>query len=214
MPIKTVLMRTILPRKRFYFLVLPLVGLLAVAGYQTSRSWTLSSDLSVGPCELDSFSKPSLAVAILKQEAGRRFYACMERQPPVPDQGPSDGSRAAAALQAPGIQPLAKLRQQTRELNVDLDSMLLNACDEKGLWNAYLDCYLQLLQGASEAPLVLNCARNALLISDKCGRTEEVLDAMRHVTRFHRQLKTAEGLRSLVEEWATKNPRSFEVGAQ
>jgi hypothetical protein len=224
-------------RKLFCLLVLPLVWLLAVVGYQTSQSWKLSSAPSDGPCELDSFSKPSLAAAILKQEAGRLFSAYLEqeeireaaelrlgsgrqprqpasRRPPGPDQGPSAGCGTAAALLAPAIQPLARLRQETWELNMHLDGRLMEAYYQNHLWDAYLDCYLQLLQGAPENPLVPICARTALLVSEKSGRTDEVLDAMQHVTRFHRDVKTARGLKNAVEEWGMKNPQRLEVGAQ
>jgi hypothetical protein len=71
-----------------------------------------------------------------------------------------------------------------------------------------------LLQGEPENPLVLNCARTALLVSEKSGRTDEILDAMQHVTRFHARVKTARGLKSMVEEWGIKNPRRFDVGAR
>jgi hypothetical protein len=224
-------------RKSFCLLVLPSVWLLAVVGYQTSQSWKLSSALSDEACELDSFSKPSLAAAILKQEAGRLFSAYLEqeeirkaaelrpgsgrrprptanRQPPGPDQGPSNGRSTAAALEAPAIQSLASLRREAQRLNIDLDRMLLNIYYENRSWNAYLDCYLGLLQAAPENPLVLSCAKTALLVSRESGRTDETLDAMQHLTRFPRDARTARGLKDVVEEWGMKNPRSVEAGAR
>ena len=218
-------------------LMLLLVWHLAGVGYQTSQSLKLSIAQSDDVCELDSSSKPSIAAAILKQEAGRLFSAYIQQEdlkqaaelgpgsvqqprqpasqhPPGPDQDPSDGCSTAAALEAPALQPLARLREEAQELNIDLDRKLLKVYYENHLWDAYLDCYLEMLQGVPENPVVLTWARTALLISQKSGRTDEIVDAMRHVTRFRREAKTARGLTSMVEQWEAKNPRAFEVGTR
>ena len=225
-------------RKLPYCLLLLLVCHLAAVEYQTGQCLKLSRTPDDGLCELDSFSKPSIATAILKQEARRLFLACNDqqheleeaaevglgsahrprqpggRQPPGPGQAPSDGCSRAAALGVPAMQPLARLGQQTQELNIDLDGDLMVIYYRNRSWNACLDCYLQVLQGAPENPLVLSWAQTALAISESCRRTDEILDAMQHVTRFHRELKTARALTSMVEQWGIKNPRNFEMGAR
>jgi len=225
-------------RTLFCLLLLLIVWHLAGLGYRTSGSSKLSIALGDDVHEFDSFSRPSIAAAILKQEAGRLFVACAEQQgelgeagelglgsvhqpratasrhPPGPDKGRSDGHSTAGVPQAPAIQPLASLRQENQELGIDLDRKLIAVYYQNCSWNACLDCYLHLLQGAPENPVVVCWARTALLVSEKSGRTDEVLDAMQHVTRFHRDVKTARGLTSVVEEWGIKNPRTFELGAR
>jgi len=191
-------------RKLFCLLLLLLVWHLADLGYQASQSLGLSSAPGDGLREFDSFSKPSIAAAILKQEARRLLSASAERQ----------GGLGEAGVPGPAIQPLARLRQEIWELNMELDGKLMEAYYQNHLWDAYLDCYVQLLQGAPENPIVPMRARTALLVSEKSGRTDEIRDAMQHVTRFHRDVEAAKRLRRMVEERAIKNAQNFAVGAQ
>ncbi len=54
--------------------------------------------------------------------------------------------------------------------------------------------------------------RCALDCSLKCGRTEEVVDLLRHIVRFHPELNTAERLNSALAEWKAEISQDFEVG--
>jgi len=77
-------------------------------------------------------------------------------------------------------------------------------------WNELRDCYLQLLQTAPNRPDSRYWAHLALACSRYCGRTDEVLDALRHVIHFHPDLKTTGRLKTVLDEWS-KVPAGFEL---
>ena len=53
----------------------------------------------------------------------------------------------------------------------------------------------------------------AAILRQYAHRTDEVVDALRHVARFHPDPKTAKVLKAVLEEW-TKDPAGFDVPNQ
>ncbi len=176
----------------------------------------------------DSFSEPAVACAILNQEADRQLLAFCQREdddqafqadhprgevrpavrsrtsqvgvPPTPA-APRPGSKAAA------VQSLHALDAHVQNLERKLGEKLLVVYSRRQMWNAYVDRYLQLIReepGGEEVALQAGCGLEAGL---KCGRAEEVADMLRHVVRFHPELKTTASLRARLAEWnATNSP--------
>jgi hypothetical protein len=92
------------------------------------------------------------------------------------------------------IQPLEELRAMIQDLSVDLDRKLLVLYSENRFENQLLDRFLQFLHEAPERQELLIGAPSLLDCSRRCGRTEELEDAVRHLARFHPNLKTAKEL--------------------
>jgi hypothetical protein len=178
--------------------------------------------LLAGVSPLDSFSEPSTAAAILKQEAEMLLFEYTEARngasahyPSVrqnPKRGANQGQPASYPLQFSGfergsaldvarIRPLEKLQATVQNLNLELYRDLLVVYSENHFDNELVDTFLRLLRVSPECPEVLQWVRIALDSSQPCGRTEEVQDALQHTLRFHPTLKTAAQLAALKQSW-------------
>jgi hypothetical protein len=178
--------------------------------------------LLAGVSPLDSFSKPSTAAAILKQEAETLLFEYTEARNATSTQDPSvmEGSRHAAnqgqpathpihftgfargsALEVARIRPLERLQVTAQNLNLELYQDLLFVYSENHFDNELVDTFLRLLRVSPECPEVLQWVRAALDSSQPCGRTMEVEDALQHTLRFHPTLKTAAQLAALKQSW-------------
>ncbi len=174
------------------------------------------------PIELDSFSRPCIARAVLANEAERllgaytgardghdELQALLQQKPELfgkqtlhyAAQLTEDAVKDYFIPQSSTIGPLEDLHQQIEELHGDLDRKLLVVYSQNGRWNEFLDRYLHLLRTEPEHRAVLNWVRTALVCSQRCGRSDELLDALGDVIRFHGDLKTVPSLRATLNEW-------------
>jgi hypothetical protein len=198
---------------------------LAHAGFKTSQFFTSSTITSEGVCQLDSFSEPSVAASILKQEAERllgayaqsRDQKAMELPQNVAQQGDPQGTNrnpsglAGFECSAPfrsTIEPLEKLHRNVQELNGDLDRKLMLVYYQNRRSGEFLDCYLHFFRAEPENAQVLTWAWSALGCAESCQRTDEVLDEFEHLLKYHPNFKTARGLKSTVAEWKTMRIRN------
>jgi hypothetical protein len=180
--------------------------------------------LVAGVSPLDSFSEPSTAAAILKQEAESLLFDYTEARDTVWSSAASAGhdsrptgsrgnvesnpSRFAgcargSVLEVSRIRPLEELQATIQDLNLEVYQKLLVVYSENHLDNELLDTFLRLLEVAPDCPEVLDWVRIALDSSQHCDRTEEVQEALLHTIRFHPTLKTAPRLAALKESWET-----------
>jgi hypothetical protein len=192
-------------------------------------------DLMDGVASFDSFSEPAVAYAILSREAERLLllYREMRDQELISQAwlagasvqpasqsgtgqltGPLTGAGNRSELQTLPIQSLTALDAQVQNLHVSLGGKLLSVYYDHRSWNEFVDCYLQL---AGEAPGQIEVslwARCALDCSQKCGRAQEVEDALQHIVRFHPELRTAGGLKDALTKWKTASSPDFEVSTR
>jgi hypothetical protein len=158
-----------------------------------------SSEMAAGALPLDSFSQPSLALALLKQEAARLLAAYLQQRdlfspaaheavPPLQD------SRLDAAMA-----PVARLHRQIEELGFDLDCRLLWLYAENHRHREFLDRYLHLVQEAPRRTEVAVWYAHAFAAARGCGRSEELADALQHVVRFRERAGTVQTLARLLE---------------
>jgi len=77
----------------------------------------------------------------------------------------------------------------------------------------FLDCYLRLAAQlpADHPPGIRSWTLYALRCAQRCGRAEEVVDALHHVIQFHQNLPCAEQIRALLEQWEAQNRTGLEV---
>jgi hypothetical protein len=111
---------------------------------------------------------------------------------------PMEGSPSIAAIQ--------NLQKEVHALDSEMDRKLMVIYLRQKSWNDFLDCYLHFLQTEPQSAFVLISTRSALICCENCGRTDEVLDALVHFIRFHRELKSAQILRAMIEQWKTEHP--------
>ena len=189
-------------------------------------------DLLDDPTSFDAFSEPSVACAILRQEAERLLWVYREdwdreqasqRQRNGGDVEP--GARPGAGqstellttsanrsgLQTPSIESLRVLDAQVQDVQLSLTLKLLLVYADYQMWNEFVDRYLQLLRewpGRSDSALFVNLALEG---AEKCGRTEELADALQHIARFHPELKSCDDLIAVLAEWKTKSPPGVEL---
>jgi hypothetical protein len=217
--------------------------LLAVLGWQlaehgTNLGWCFEAlDLANSAPALDSFSGPSVGLAVLKREADQLMavYAG-NKQEARPSWAASFHERAAtgshavpasthsspAALEAPvaraasALKLIAKLHGEVQDLEVDLDWKLMTAYCQNHSCDEFLDCYLRLVPRAPQRPWVMLWRWYALECARKCGRAEEIADALNHVVRFQQNLYSARErgalleMRAALEEWEANQPRDAE----
>jgi hypothetical protein len=217
-------------RSVFYLLLAALIAAdLTRTAFNASRFFR-APDLLAGIYPLDSFSEPATAAAILKRQAESLLLDYTEARnaasevAPSRVQGPGQvGNPKQAVREYAGfagfdrgsppevsrIQPLEKLHATMRDMTIDLDQKLLVIFSENHFENQLLDRFLQFLHEAPEQPEVLEWVSCALDYSRRCGRTEELEDALRHVVRFHPELKTARQLTALLDSWESKQDRDL-----
>jgi hypothetical protein len=183
-----------------------------------------NSGLTPGVTYLDSFSEPSMAVAILKQEAEKlmmnytqaRDEASTLQVPMTVQPAPSVHSNHSAfnpstiqfrgfargsPLETSSIQPIERLHAAVRDLEIELELKLLVIDWENSFEHELVDGFLLLLRQAPENLEALEWLPTALDSAQHCGRTEEVEDALQEALLFHPHLKTAVQMRSKKEEW-------------
>jgi hypothetical protein len=199
------------------------------------RALVRPEDWADGVVCFDSFSEPSLACAILSQEADRLVAAYCDRwnQEQLSHPGPIDGGREildqprkgeeASALPAGGKEPglqrsaiesIAALDAKVQNLSLGLGARLLLVYAMQHAWNEFVDCYLRFVREAPGRAEVSLWARTALDNAQKCGRSEEVADALQRIVRFHPELKTTAGLRAVLAQWKTPSPVGPETRRQ
>jgi hypothetical protein len=185
---------------------------------QSSKSFGLPDELAA----FDSFSQPSLAVRVLKQQTERLFFAYTvardeaaaarsrrkDENGDAPNpQGTLGEVRSMAELReqsapmALAVEQMQQLRSEIAALNLDLDRRLTALYYDQHLWNDFLDGYLRLLQEGPERAHVVPWEWCALESARACGRTEEIVGALRQLIEFRAIPKTARGLRTVLDEW-------------
>jgi hypothetical protein len=206
-------------RSAFYLLLAALIAVELTRSAFQAATFFRKPDPVADVWGLDSFSEPALAAAILKQRAESCFAQARNAAwdydlSPVHDPrqaanglrqdrgfaglaGPERGSPP----QVPWLAHLEELRATIQDLNIDLDQKLLVIYSENRLENQFLDRFLQLLCEAPNRQEVLDWAPASLECSLHCGRTEELEDALRHLARFHPNLKTTKRLAARVQAW-------------
>jgi hypothetical protein len=216
-----------------FCLLLVALLLWRLAGDGFNPSWLFGApEFAKGAPALDSFSEPSVGLALVKQEAAQLMLAYTESREeakasqsgPLDDNaatgapaGPTSGTSSPAAFNSPAareastIKLIAKLHGEVLDLENDLDRKLTTAYYQNASCNEFLDCYLRLLQQTPGSSWVALWLRYALECAGKCGRAEEVADALHHVIQFQQNLPSAEAIRAALENWEAQDPPSPEV---
>ncbi len=149
-----------------------------------------SSGLDDTVPELDSFSEPAVAITVLRTDLENRFAVETE-------------TRGKAPLTTHG--PLQELSGEIQDLNIDAHEELMRLYADGRRWNEFLNRYLIVLHEAPGRAEVGYWTRWALIYSATCGRTEEIVDALRHVIRFHPDPEAVKRLAGILERWETEN---------
>jgi hypothetical protein len=208
-------------RGGFYLLLGTLVGIdLAGSGFNASQYFHKSRPVE-RISALDSFSAPSTAVVVLRQEAEALLFDYTESRDnawDIRDSRPAiktdveldkvdrfRGFRRGSSPEITTIRPLEMLQASVRSLDLDLCQKLLMIYSENHYENELVDTFLRMLK-TPECPEVLQWVRIALDCSQRCNRTAEVLDALQHTLRFHPNIRTAESLDTLLQAWQKKHP--------
>ena len=165
---------------------------------------------------MDSFSEPSVGLAVLKQEAEQLMLESTQNRGLLEaSQMVSSQTKRASGVEASALESLAKLHSDVRDLGLDLNWKLMALYSQNDWCDEFLDCYLRSVQQAAESPAglavwtfyALDCAR-------KCGRADEVADALRHIIRFQSRRGSVEGIRTALEEWEAQQTRELVGGMQ
>ena len=224
-------LRTPGDRSFFYLLLVFAVALdLAGAGFKGIRSFTSASGAGDNVCELDSFSEPAMAAAILKQESERSLRVYLSnravetgtevsvgpvRENDVPGNGrplnraATPPASSGTELQTSAIQHLESLHRAIQEMNADLVHKLLIVYSQNGRWNEFLNFYLESLQADPANPNVVIWRHTALVCSTNLGRTKQILHALDQATRCHRDVRTDPGRTGVME---AEEPSDREAG--
>jgi hypothetical protein len=199
-------------------------------GVSFRKENAMASDLKAS--QLDSFSPPSIAAGILRAEGERLLLAYTRERDHIAELNLRDRADKSPVSLAPGqvsgpsqlrgpnadpqsaASKLNDLHTQIHSLEVDVDRKLMMVSFEKGLWNEFLDRYLEFLQVAPENTFTVNWAPNALYCAQFCARTEEVRAAMEQVIHFHSHVKTARALAGVLEECASPNCKPSVTGRE
>ena len=186
----------------------------------SSSSTRISGELEKDVPQLDCFSRPSVATAVLRQDAERLFSQFVEAKATAA----SESARKATpighetsvtvtsktwegeaphwpqprmALATKGLQDLAN---SVEALNRDLEGKLMMVYFENNLSNQFLNCYLKRLQDGP-GPDAVVWATYALACAHQCGRTEEVFETLRQVSRFQQNPKDRKVLEIVMARW-------------
>ena len=171
-----------------------------------------------GTLQLDSFSPPSVALAILKREAHQLLVACVQKRErtetphlprPAAATSTSAGDRASLdpstetalrpQLEA-AITSVTRLDAQIKDLSFELDCRFLAIAFENRRYHEFVDHYLHLVLEAPGRAEVLLWWSQALDCAQECGRTEELTDALRHVIRFREDCRNVREVARLFEQ--------------
>jgi hypothetical protein len=170
--------------------------------------------------QFDSFSEPAVAAVILQQQVRNLFQTYLLTNKPGAITARTSGTRAGPesegqARKQPGVsadgrwnsarpydqQSLWALDGRLRTLRSEsLQNLLVIHCKNCS-WNDFLDTYLELLAVAPDRAATRCWTREALTRSRTCGRTDEVLDALQHVTRFCKDTRVVAWIQGSLEDW-------------
>jgi hypothetical protein len=125
-------------------------------------------------------------------------------------------SGSASAFQAGLAQWIPRLRAELKRqsqaaADAELAHMYLMLCKAGGQWEAFLDVYLGMLIASPEHNDVPSWAPVALSQARFYGRTEEILDALQHMIRFHRDRDAAARIQVAVDRWLACNRSNYTV---
>jgi hypothetical protein len=186
-----------------------------------------------GIASFDSFSEPSVACSILQQEAERLLLTYRDLEDSQDDSpapparvettaaarplaadasGPKTWSGPPRGAQASSLQSLRALDAEVQEVELSLSRTLLLVYAHQHLWSEFVDRYLQLVREGPARRDVMVYFRVALDAARKCGRTDEVVDVLRHVARFHPELDRAERLNGALAEWQAEISSGLQAG--
>jgi len=204
-------------RTSFYMLLT--LGLV-LDGLEAIRSFSSLGRQDRNCCEFDSFSEPAIARTVLKDEAERQlaaFTVCRElesnatvhvpsaatRAKPSAGECPFDRSEQLSPQRASIIASMEQLRRESQELKTDVDRKLLSVYYESEMWPEFLELYLQLLQDAPANGFVVEWTQVALSRGERCGRGNDVMQALERALASYPDSKTVRGLKSALEQWAS-----------
>ncbi len=174
------------------------VLLLAVLLWRVAEDFR-NPDIPTTAPLLDSFSEPGICVARLKYEAERLMLAYTEERDL--EEAQLKTGRNSSPIGSFRGHPLADLHAAAQALSIDLDRKLLVLYYESGSWNELVDCYLRLVQQTPECTVGDAISYLALDCAQKCGRTEEVTETLRHIIRYHPGFHSIEGLKRALDSW-------------
>lgn len=180
-----------------------------------------------GSLPLDSFATPSLALAVLRQEAAHLQAAYLQLRDQVNDgeaaqagdarhgsTGDSAAGPATPSLRASGLEgaiaSVARFHCQIQELlHRDLDCRLLWIWAENHCPREFLDRYPHLVQAAPQRTEVVLWFAPALEAARCCGRSEELAEVLRHAVRIREKAGAIKPLAGLLEERGLDKPPAF-----
>jgi hypothetical protein len=166
-----------------------------------------TSAIAGSPPDLDSFSEPAIAAAVLKRSAQGLNEACAEDLSAL-------SAAKTGALQARTAEWISRYetelnRQKEILTDGDLEHGLLILYKTCGRREDFVDGYLRLLGISPDQPVVWRWAGYALTYAQSCARSEEVLDALQHIARFGRDRQVADQVKAALQKWsAVSQPKS------
>jgi hypothetical protein len=177
-----------------------------------------SADQSNAAPPLDSFSSSSVALAVLNRELQQILFSYVQER----DQGgvikrpKADGPMLASSVAQPEVSAtrrklpgpcpheiarMARLRFAVAGLKAEFDERWLWICSENGSSEDFLNAYLMLMTEAPASVDIVGWLPQAIHCAQKCGRTDELTDALTHLVRFHPTLNRARA----VDDWLRRN---------
>lgn len=208
------------PRMTFCFLALAgALGGLGVAWHRLTRpEIVVSSAHDIPPLEYfaspSSFSEVEQARARLQALARRQLYELQLRQAELlraaQTDEPGQRAQAAAALR----QLAAELEQVLGEFRGTGEEPLLTAglltlLASERAQARWLDVYLRLLYQRPTEPLVGRLAGEAVAAGRATGRLDEVLAALRHVTRIPFEFEGRQAVQAALAGFTPTNSTRF-----
>ena len=213
-------------------LAVPLAYRLGVVSLNGSRGLE-TGDLLKEPAPLDSFSEPSVACALLEQEASRLLLVyCAKRDreeasllaetrgrvelaalPEETDEAtaPPAASRKLPGSQTPELRSLLALDAQVLDLHLALSRKVLKVYVDQHLWNQFVDRYQEIIRESPERGEVNSYFRCALDCAEKCGRAEELVDVLQRLIQVHPELGRLVSLKEPLADWKAAHPPGPEV---
>ena len=222
-------------RAGFYLVLVLVVGLLAGTAVKLADLMFSYPDTLDSTLDLDSFSEASIARAILKKHAQSLILASVAdretlyyivTQPKAGDLICTANTNSTAGYPAQDEARLksridhwieqhqTELKKQKEiwaECPLEYELLLLYKTNHR--WEEFVDCYLNLLGATPNHHIVTTWVREALTYSGACGRTEELLDALQHLARFHRDPSVVEKIKAILARWETENNADARVQA-
>jgi len=214
-------------------LVALLVWRLAADGF--NANWLFGPPVSAKSVPaLDSFSEPSVGLALLRQRAADLMFAYQEdrNQSRAPQSEPlQEGTATGAGArpspissspiafnrpappEVPALREFWQLRAELRDLDLDLDWKLMGVNCMNGWDVQFLDCYLRLVAQLplEHKPGIEVWTPYALRCAEKRGRAQEVTDALHHAIRFHPKLPGTRAMKEGLDQWETEHRPVSEV---